>query len=184
MTLHITNSPTLRDLIRTYQVSFTIQSSDVAICGRVAQATFHLKLRGYHDGKCGGAFCLGCNHVLRVLFEVADTLRPFEREAFKRAGYVYEKGAGCASGRGRDHREVVLGLRLTVRRAFAQASGGWGWQFMERISSALTKLGCHDRSTEMVPESRLCLGPVKVPSESSEAGVPLGTAGSESFLTV
>lgn len=155
-----TDSPTLRDLIRTYQVNFSIQSSDVAISGRTAQVTFHLELSGYHDGKCGGALCLGCNHVLRVLFEVADALRDFEREAFKRAGYVYEKSESCGSSRARD-REVVLGLRLTVRRSFARAGGGWGWKFVEGVTSALTELGCRDRAAQGVSDCRLGLDPIR-----------------------
>lgn len=160
MRSYIADSRTLRDFIRAYQVCFSIQLSDVVLCGRTAQVTFHLELSGHHDGKCGGDFCLGCNHVLRVLFEVTDALRDFERKAIKRAGYVYENSALCGSGRGRD-REVVLGLRLTVRRPFARASGGWGWKFVEGVTSALTGLGCRDGSTEGVSEGRACAGPVR-----------------------
>jgi hypothetical protein len=157
---HITGSETLRDFIRTYQVTFSIQSSDVVLSGRTAQVTFHLELSGHHDGKCGGVFCLGCNHVLRVLFEVADALRDFESKAVKRAGYVYENSALCGSRRERD-REVVLGLRLTVRRPFARASNGWGWKFVEGVTSALTGLGCRDGATEGVSECGACVGRVR-----------------------
>lgn len=156
MTSHFKDLRTLKELIRTYQVRFSIQSSDVVLCGRTAQVTFHLELSGHHDGKCGGAFCLGCNHVLRVLFEVADALRDFERKAVRRAGYVYQNRGLCGSAPERD-REVVLGLRLTVQRPFARASSGWGWEFVEGVISALTGLGCRDGTSEAVPECQPCV---------------------------
>jgi len=165
---HISDSRTLRDLIRTYQVSFSIQSSDVVLCGRTAQITFHLDLSGHHDGNCAGAFCLGCNHVLRVLFEVADVLRDFESKAVKRAGYVYENSALCGSRRERK-REVVLGLRLTVRRPFARATGGWGWKFVDGVTSALTGLGCRDGAAEGASECGACVSGVREETDQQPA---------------
>ncbi len=182
MRSQIAGSRPLRDLVRTYRAGFAIQSSDVEIRGRVVQVTFHLELSGYHDGRCDDAFCLSCNHVLRVLFEVADALRPIERDAFKRAGY--EKRAHYASGRG-PHREVALGLDLTVRRRFPRATGGWGWAFVERIRATLMELGCRDRAAEEFRDCRPCDEPVMTErAESAEASVPMRPLKWESLLTV
>lgn len=169
----ITDSRPLRDLIHTYRVGFTIQSSDVDIRGCVAQVTFHLELSGSHDGCCDGAFCLNCNHVLRVMFEIADALRAMDREVFKQTGYGNAKRAHVVSGGGR-HREVALGLDLTIRRRFPRATAGWGWGFVERIKASLTQLGCGDRAAE---EFRHC-------PESVEASAAIPTLNGQSLLTV
>jgi hypothetical protein len=169
----ITDSRSLRDLVHAYRIGYTIQSSDVDIRGRVAQVTFHLELSGYHDGRCDDAFCLSCNHALRVLFEIADALRPIERDAFERAGYGYAKRAHVPSGRER-YREVALGLDLTIRRKFPQARGGWGWGIVERIRAALTELGCEDRAAE---EFQGC-------PQSAGASSPIPTLNKESVLAV
>jgi len=170
---HSIDGSALKDLIHMYQVSFVLQSSDTAICGRAAEVTLRLELRGRHDGQCSGVFCLGCNHVLRVLFEVADALRAFEREAFKRAAYAYQNNAGSGSGQ-RCNREVVLGLEMSVRRPFARASGGWGWRFLDRLTAALTKLGCRDRSTDALSGTEVYVGRFKTqPAKSKESRAPL-----------
>lgn len=168
-----TDSRPLRDLVRTYRAGFTIQSSDVEIRGCVAQITFHLELSGSHDGCCDGVFCLNCNHVLRVLFEIADALRAMESEVCKQTGYGNAKRAHVVSGGGR-HREVALALDLTIRRRFPRATAGWGWGVVERIGASLNELGCENRRAEEFRDY----------PESVEASSAIPTLGGQSLPTV
>lgn len=171
-----TDSRALRDMIRRYQISFRMEYAGVQICERIGQISFYLRLKGEYNeqGKCGPSLCSNDHRVLQVLLDVADTLPPCE-QAFKRAGYDWEKRVHYNSGRGRG-REVTLGLEMTIRRPFAQATDGWGWKFLRLVTVALTELGCRDRATgEFVDAHPYMQPPKKERSESAWTGASIDT---------
>ncbi len=187
MTSQPTDSLALRDLIHRYQVTFRLQYAGVQICESMVQVTFFLSLKGHYNeqGKCGPALCSNDNRVLQVLLDVADTLPPFE-QAFKRAGCDWEKRAHYSSGRGRG-REVALGVEMTIRRPFAQATDGWGWKFLRLVTVALTELGCRDRGTGEFATAHPYVQPTETErSESAWARASIDsvdTMSSERWLT-
>lgn len=178
----------LRDLIRRYQVNFRLEYAGVQICEGIVRVTFYLSLKGQHNeqGKGGPGCCSNDNRVLQVLLDVADTLPPSE-QAFKRAGYDWEKRLHYNSGRRRG-REVALGLHMTIRRSFAEATDGWGWKFLRLVTVALTELGCRDRATREFSGGPPSVQPTtKERSESAWTRVSIDavdTRNSERLLTV
>lgn len=149
-----TESLALRDLVRLHQVSFRVEYFGVQVCEGTAQVSFYLSLKGRDEeqGKRGGGRSTDNDRVLRVLLDVADTLPPCE-EAFKQAGYDWEKRVYYTSNQGCDC-ETTLGLEMKVRRPFAQAAEGWEWKFLRLVTVALGDLGCRDRAAEPFQNSR------------------------------
>lgn len=140
------NSLTLCELIPKFHIGFRIQPGEAAVVsGRTAQMTYRLRLSGRHDGpdKYDGASCPACIQVLRTMFEIADALRPIEREAVARTGRACETHAYYASVCGPGH-EVTLGLKMMFKSLDAAESASWTWNFAQSVRVALANLGCRN----------------------------------------
>lgn len=148
MNSHEKDTRRIGELVRLYHVGFRLQSGEAAIVsGRRAQMTCRLELSGHHDrrGQCGNAPCASCIQLLQVLFEVAETLRPIEREILERAGIACETRARYASAAGPGHEET-LGVEMTLRHPLGSMADSWAWIFMRHVRTALTELGCRNRA--------------------------------------
>lgn len=181
----VNDSPSLRRLVRTYDINFTIQLGDVETRRRVVEASFLLHCVGRHDGNgtCECAPCPACIRVLQTLLGVADAIQPFGHETLPQSRRECEKRIYFASAPGRG-REVTLGLELRVRRSFGRATNGWALAFMEDISAALIELGCRNREDAEVADPRSCPRPVENErTGSDEARTSAATMESESLLS-
>lgn len=138
---------TLDQMVPKYHIGFRMQPGEAAVVsGRIVHMTCRLELGGHHDSRvqCDGASCAACIQVLQSLFEVADSLRPIERETFGRIGGACETRAHYASTAGPGH-EVTLGLEMILRAPLGTMSDSWAWIFMQRVRTALAELGCRNR---------------------------------------
>ena len=148
MSAHKEDVRTPGELVRLYHVGFRLQPGEAVVSsGRRVQLTCRLKLSGHHDHciQCGNAPCETCIRVMQALFEVAETLRPIERETLERAGIACETQARYASAAGSGHEET-LGFEMTLRHPLGAMAESWAWIFMQRVRTALTELGCRNRA--------------------------------------
>ena len=148
MKSHEKDTLTLGELVRLYHVGFRIQPGEAAVVsGRIAQITCRLELTGHHDSrvKCEDARCMACSRVLQSLFEVADTLRPIERETLDKAGGACAIRAHYAPSAGPGHEET-LGFEMTLRSPAGAVTDSWAWIFMQRVRTALTERSCRNRA--------------------------------------
>jgi hypothetical protein len=185
MKSQVNEFPSLRESVRAYDISFTIQLGEVEIRRRVVEASFLLHFGGRHDGygNCGGAPCPACIGVLRTLLGVADAIQPVDHQTLPQPRYVREKRIYFASAEGRE-REVALGLEIRVRRPFGRATNGWALAFMEDMSAALIEEGCLNREDAQVADSRSWARPVENErTGSDEARTSTATRESESLLS-
>ncbi len=148
MKSHEKDTLTLDEAVRLYHVGFRIQLGEAAVVsGRIAQITCRLELTGHHDSrdKCENATCMACIRVLQSLFEVADILRPIERESLEKAGGACETRAHYASAAGPGH-EQTLSIEMTLRSPAGTVTDSWAWIFMQRVRTGLAELGCRNRA--------------------------------------
>ncbi len=148
MKSHEKDTLTLGELVRLYHVGFRVQPGEaVVVSGRITQITCRLELSGHHDSrvKCADAPWMAGIRVLQSLFEVADALRPIERETVDNAGGACERRAHYASAAGLE-REETLGFELILRSPVGAVTDSWAWIFMERVRTALAELGCRNRA--------------------------------------
>ena len=148
MKAHQENGLTLGESVHLYHVSFRIQPGQaVVVSGRIVQITCRLEVTGHRDdrAKCADAPCMACIHVSQSLFEVADNLRPSERETLEKAGGACERRAHYAFAVEPGHEET-LGFELMLRPPARTATGSWVWIFIERFRAGLTELGGRNRA--------------------------------------
>lgn len=144
MTRETVSDIELRDSVRLYNAGFRISPGQVEVRGRVVEITFHIQVSGSHEGQRGNANtpCRACVGVLKTLFDIADLLLPFEREALKRIGkherymhYSRESNGQCG---------ISLAIAVKARRPFERADDGWAMEFWREVARLLRSYGCRE----------------------------------------
>lgn len=145
----------LTQTVAMYHVGFRMRPADAEIVSKnMVQMTCRLELIWHHEDcvRTSDRPCLKCTHVLEGLFEVLDALRPIEGETLAKAGGTCRSRARFASAGGPEH-EVKLGIEMALQHPVATVAGAWTWIFMQRVRTALTRLGCQDCGSAELQEA-------------------------------
>lgn len=134
----------LRNLIRTFSISFRLWPASGSVANTNREATCEIELKGQHystGGHVNGG-CPRCIEVLLVLLELHDRILSERRSSAYRRPQC-EKLIRYVSTAG-DWPEVALDVKIIRRLALGCDSDNWAARLTDEVRGELLDLGCRE----------------------------------------
>ena len=135
----------LRDLVRTFSISFRLRPMYVSLAGGRPEIGFELELIGTHAaaGQHTGNRCVHCLRALFALLDLADRGLSEEKTLVRPIGAHYEKRIRYTAS-SRDWPEVVLCVTVVRAMSLEEVEEDRLLELADDVRKVLHRLGCRE----------------------------------------